>query len=87
MKKIFGIIILVLFGFNSMGQNAKSLSSKTESLYKEANDLAQAGDSRKAIDALQRILKNDPQYYLAWFGLADLYHETRERSSARFWYS
>jgi outer membrane protein OmpA-like peptidoglycan-associated protein len=79
MKKIFGIIILVLIGFNSIGQNVKSLSSKTESLYKEANDLAQAGDSRKAIDALQRILKNDPQYYLAWFGLADLYHETRER--------
>ena len=79
MKKIFGVIILFLIGFNSIGQNAKSLSTKAQSLYNEAKVLAQAGDSRKAIEVLHRVLKNDPQFYLAWFGLADIFHETREK--------
>ena len=79
MKKTVGILILFLIGFNLVGQNAQSLSAKVQSLYNEAKSLAQAGESKKAIEALRQVLKNDPQYYMAWFGLADIYHETKDR--------
>ncbi len=78
MKSITVIFILLLIGFNSVGQNANPLSTKAQSLYNEAKILAQAGDSKKAIEVLHQVLKNDPQFYLAWFGLADIYHESRE---------
>ncbi len=79
MKKIFGIIILFLIGFNCIGQNAKSLSTKSESLYNEAKISAQAGDRGKAITLLQKLIKKDSSYYMAYFGLADIYHESGEK--------
>ena len=79
MKSISGIIFFFLIGISCMGQNVKSLSAKSQSLYNEAVINAQAGDRTKAISLLQKVLKIDPQYYMAYFGLADLYHETGER--------
>ena len=74
------LFICVLFAdVNCMAQNNGTVNKKSESLYNQAKILAQAGDSRKAIDVLHQVLKNDPQFYLAWFGLADIYHETREK--------
>ena len=72
------VIIFLFFTFEGFTQNHKALNRNVESLYIQAKGLAQAGDRVKAISLLRQILKADPQYYMAFFGLADIYHETGE---------
>jgi len=79
MRRLFFTIILFAVAFNCISQNNKASDKKIESLYNEAKANAQAGDKVKAIALLKQVLKNDPQYYMAFFGLADIYHETKER--------
>ena len=74
MKRFIFIIFLFILIIDCFAQNKKA-----ESLYNEAKSNAQAGDKVKAIALLNQVLKNDPQYYMAFFGLADIYHETKER--------
>ena len=81
-RLIFSVIPLVIV-VNCIAQNNNVLNKKTESLYNEAKISAQAGDRVKAIAMLNQVLKNDPQYYMAFFGLSDIYHETKERQLER----
>lgn len=78
MRKLLFMIILFVVALNGLSQNNKASNKKVESLYNEAKVNAQAGDKVKAIALLNQVLKNDPQYYMAFFGLADIYHETKE---------
>lgn len=77
-RLIFSILFFILF-IGCFAQNNNALSKKVGSLYDEAKTNAQAGDKIKAIVLLKQVLKTDPQYYMAYFGLADIYHETKER--------
>jgi len=75
----FLCIIGILFCSGiSIAQNNSAVIKKVESLYNEARINAQSGDRGKAISLLNQILKIDPQYDMAWFGLADIYHESKE---------
>ena len=77
MRILFFIGILFCAG-NCIAQNNVAELKKVESLYTEAKISAQAGDRAKAMMLLKQIIKSDPQYYMAWFGLADIYHETKD---------
>ena len=77
MRILFFIGILFCAG-NCIAQNNVAELKKVESLYTEAKINAQAGDRAKAIVLLRQIIKIDPQYYMAWFGLADIYHEAKD---------
>jgi len=79
MKSLVFSIILFVIVIDCISQNNKALNKKTESLYNEAKINAQAGDRAKAIALLNQVLKYDPKYFMAFFGLADIYHETGER--------
>jgi len=79
MRRLIFTIFLFAVVLNCVSQNNKASNKKVESLYNEAKVDAQAGDKVKAIALLNLVLKNDPQYYMAFFGLADIYHETKER--------
>ena len=78
MRWLIFTFILFVISVDCISQNNNALNKKTEILYNEAKSNAQAGDKVKAISLLQQVLKNDPQYYMAFFGLADIYHETKE---------
>ncbi|MCX6237218.1 MAG: tetratricopeptide repeat protein, partial [Bacteroidia bacterium] len=78
MKSLVFSIILFVIVIDCIAQNNKALNKKTESLYNEAKISAQAGDRVKAIALLNQVLKYDPKYFMAFFGLADIYHETGE---------
>jgi outer membrane protein OmpA-like peptidoglycan-associated protein len=64
-------------------QNNNILNKRVELLYQAARTNAQAGEKVKAIAQLNQIIKLDPKYFMAYFGLADIYHETMERSLER----
>ncbi len=72
------LISFLFFAFECTAQKSNSVSKVSESLYNEAKNNAQAGDRAKAIIQLNKVLKNDPSYFMAYFGLADIYHETAE---------
>jgi len=78
MRRLFFTIILFAVVLNCLAQSNKASDKKIESLFNEAKTNAQAGDKVKAIALLNQVLKNDPQYFMAFFGLADIYHETKE---------
>ncbi|NEW84745.1 MAG: OmpA family protein [Mariniphaga sp.] len=78
MRRLFFVIIFFAAALNCVSQNNNASNKKVESLYNEAKTNAQAGDKVKAIALLNQVIKNDPQYYMAFFGLADIYHETKE---------
>ncbi len=78
MRQLVFSIFLFISVVDCIAQNNNALSKKAESLYNEAKTNAQAGDKVKAIALLNQVLKTDPQYYMAYFGLADIYHETKE---------
>lgn len=77
MRSIIFTIILFIIVVDCIAQNNQSLNKKVESLYNDAKTNAQAGEKIKAIALLNQVLKNDPQYFMAYFGLADIYHETK----------
>jgi tetratricopeptide (TPR) repeat protein len=83
MTRLFFQIIFLVIIVNCVAQNSNSLQKKSESLYNEAKNYAQSGDRVKAINLLNQVLKNNPHYYMAFFGLADIYHETGERQLER----
>lgn len=76
MKRFVFFFTLFVLIIDCNAQNNKALNKKTEFLYNEAKNQAQTGDRVKAINLLNQILKNDPQFYMAYFGLADIYHGT-----------
>ena len=63
---------------NLSGQSSASLKQKVEVIYNEARIKAQTGETEKATELLQQILKMNQNYYLAHFALADIYHESRK---------
>jgi len=79
MRGLIYCIILLTVAVDCFAQSKSTMNKKVESLYNEAKANAQAGDKVKAVALLNQILKNDPKYYMAFFGLADIYHETKER--------
>ena len=79
MRRFSYIIIFLLIVVNVMAQNRGSSQKLSDLQYNEAKILAQNGEGQKAVSLLLKVLKNDPGYYMAWFGLADLYHESGER--------
>jgi len=79
MKKLLFLVIFFAILINCSAQNNKALTKKADMLYIEAKASAQAGDKVKAISLLYQVLKNNPQYYMAFFGLSDIYHETGEK--------
>jgi outer membrane protein OmpA-like peptidoglycan-associated protein len=83
MRRIVFAIIVFVSACNSFAQNVSSLQKKAEALYNEAKISAQAGDRVRAIALLNQVLKSDPKFYMAFFGLADVYHETGERNLER----
>lgn len=76
--RLFFFLVILFFVGNCVAQNNVAAHTKVESLYNEAKINAQSGDRAKAIVMLRQILKMDPQYYMAWFGLADIYHESKD---------
>jgi outer membrane protein OmpA-like peptidoglycan-associated protein len=79
MKRFIFFIILFVVVSDCIAQNNKELIKKIELLYNEAKAYAQDGEKVKAIAVLNQVLKNDPHYYMAYFGKADIYHEMHER--------
>src|SRR5512133_237630 len=83
MRRFVFVLIVFVSVCNSFAQNVSSLQKKTGALYNEAKINAQAGDKVKAIALLNQVIKSDPRYYMAFFGLADIYHETGDRHLER----
>jgi len=79
MRRSGYIIIFLLIVANVMGQHRNSSPKSSVSQYNEAKILAQNGEGEKAVSLLLKVLKNDPDHYMAWFGLADLYHDAGDR--------
>jgi len=79
MRRSSYIIIFLLIVANGMAQHRNSSQNSADSQYNEAKILAQNGEGQKAVSLLLKVLKNEPDYYMAYFGLADLYHESGER--------
>jgi outer membrane protein OmpA-like peptidoglycan-associated protein len=75
MKLCILSLILSIFFCSLYAQNSRN-SRKIETLYNNAKEKAQAGDTGNAIELLFQILKLDSSYYQARFALADIYHET-----------
>ena len=83
MRRFVFVLIVFVSVYNSFAQNVSSSQKKVVALYNEAKISAQAGDKVKAIALLNQVLKSDPRYYMAFFGLADIYHETGDRRLER----
>ena len=78
LRFLFSVILFVNV-IDGIAQNNTGLTRKVEVLYNQAKANAQAGDRAKAIAQLNQVIKTDPQYYMAYFGLADIFHGTGER--------
>ena len=75
MRKII-FVILLFFTTVCAAQKSNSLQKISESLYNEAKISAQSGERDKAVTLLQKLIKKDSSYYMAYFGLSDIYHES-----------
>lgn len=78
-KKIIPVICSLAIAVGCFAQHHNSSEKKAGLLYNEAKIEAQLGDRSKAIMLLKEVLRSDTGYYMAYFGLADIYHETGER--------
>lgn len=75
--KLLTAIVLFLFLLGTLSaQKSTSLQKKTTALYSEALALSQQGNSTKSRQLLDELVKLDPTYFMAYFALADLSHET-----------
>ena len=75
--KLLTAFVLFLFLVGTLSaQKSTSLQKKTASLYSEALTLSQLGNSTKSKQLLDELVKLDPTYFMAYFALADLSHET-----------
>jgi flagellar motor protein MotB len=74
----FIVLLLALITSEGFAQTNATVRKKVESVYNEAKSCAQNGESDKAIKLLHQVLDIDPNYYMAYFGLADIYHEKRD---------
>ncbi len=83
MRRILFIVTCFMIFGNAMAQKGNAQKGRAAGLYNEAKINAQAGDRNKAISLLNQVIKIDPQYYMAFFGLADVYHETGDRELER----
>ncbi len=75
MKLLYIIVSFILLSGALQAQNTTSVQKKVAALYNEALSLSQQGNSMKASQLLQGILKIDSTFYMAYFALADLNHE------------
>lgn len=75
------VTVLYLFWFIQVldAQNPSALQKKTSALYQEALSHSQQGNPQKSIQLLNDILKLDPVFYMAYFALADLSHESKNQ--------
>ena len=76
MKYLFPILLFLVCCNLSQGQNAASVQKRNLSLYQEALNLSQQGNSTRSKQLLSDILKSDSTFYMAFFALADLSHES-----------
>jgi outer membrane protein OmpA-like peptidoglycan-associated protein len=75
--KLVLVPLLLFIGVHLLnGQRNASINKNIDGKYNEAKIKAQNGESEKAIELLNEILKLDNTNYLAHFGLADIYHES-----------
>ncbi|MEI6138100.1 MAG: OmpA family protein [Mariniphaga sp.] len=83
MYKYIIVILCLIITYNSKAQKLGQSEKKADALYSEAKIQATKGDRLKAITLLNQIIKIDSQYYLAYFGLADIYHGTGQRTQEK----
>ena len=79
MYKYIFVIICFITIYNSIAQQTGPLGKKADALYNEAKIQAVAGDRSKAVGLLNQIIRSYPEYYMAYFGLADIYHGTNQQ--------
>lgn len=75
MIRLFCLLFFYGILLTGQAQNRNVLNKKSNTLYNDAKLLAQSGDQTQAINLLLNILKKDPPFFMAYFGLADIYHE------------
>ncbi len=78
MKILLGTICSILFFIGviteTFAQRRSTAPGKAESLFQEALIQYQGGSSAKAIALLEQALKEQDSFYMAHFGLADIFH-------------
>jgi outer membrane protein OmpA-like peptidoglycan-associated protein len=77
MIRLFCLLLFYAMLLTSQAQNRDALNKRSGSMYNEAKLLAQSGDRTHAIDILANVIKKDPHFFMAYFGLADIYHELK----------
>ena len=79
MIKCILVILCLTITYNSFAQKAGVSEKKADALYNEAKIQAVVGDRSKALGLLNQIIRTYPEYYMAYFGLADIYHGTNQQ--------
>ena len=75
MIRLFCFLFFYGILLTGQAQSRDVLNKKSNTLYNDAKLLAQSGDQTHAINLLLNIIKKDPPFFMAYFGLADIYHE------------
>ena len=78
MKLLSAFVLLILLPIGMNAQNSGALLKKINSLYNEALALSQQGNTVQSVQLLRQILKMDSTWHMAYFALADLYHEMKK---------
>jgi outer membrane protein OmpA-like peptidoglycan-associated protein len=76
MKILLISLSFFLFSIDLDAQKSSSSKKNVEVMYNEAKIKAQKGESDEAVKLLLQILSLDQSYYMAHFGLADIFHES-----------
>jgi hypothetical protein len=76
MKLLTTCVLLILLPGMMLAQKSAVVQKKIETLYQEALELSQQGNSASSAMKLHEILNLDPNFYQAFFALADLSHES-----------
>ena len=75
MLRIFCFLFFYGILLTGQVQSRDVLNKKSVKLYNDAKFYAQSGNRTHAVNLLQDIIKKDPPFFMAYFGLADIYHE------------
>lgn len=78
MRRLILTFACFSFFFSLFCQSRSSSENKVKELYNKAKNQAQLGDRDKAINFLRQALTIDSLYYMAYFALSDIYHQTGE---------
>ncbi|HEY5510015.1 MAG TPA: OmpA family protein [Prolixibacteraceae bacterium] len=76
MKLLLTLVLLLILPIGMYAQKTTSSPKKTDALYQEALTLSKERNSQKSAVRLHEILKLDSTFYMAFFALADLSHES-----------